>query len=108
LAEAVFPKGIGMRVDVASQGLPPEFVLFGEDASRIVMSCDQSNLLRIQQIGVKYGLSLNLLGETASGQVEIKLDGRVAVSAGVSELRDVYENALEGALRTEPATVAAD
>jgi hypothetical protein len=30
------------------------------------------------------------------------------VSAPVAELRDVYESALESALRTEPETVAAD
>ena len=96
-----------MRVDVASQGLPPEFVLFGEDASRVVISCDHSNLSGIQQIGVKYGLSLDMLGETAPEQLEIKLDGRVAVSAGVSELRKVYENALEAALQAEPTTVGA-
>ena len=40
--------------------------------------------------------------------MEIKLDGRVVVSAGVSELHEVYENALENALHTEPETVAAD
>jgi phosphoribosylformylglycinamidine synthase subunit PurL len=108
LAEAAFPKSIGIRVDVASQGLPPEFVLFGEDASRIIISCDHSNLSGIQEIGVKYGLSSDIIGETVSEQVEIKLDGRVVVLASVAELRDVYENALEAALRTEPQTVAAD
>jgi phosphoribosylformylglycinamidine synthase len=108
LAEAGFPKGVGMRVGVASQGLPAEFVLFGEDASRIVISCDQSNLSGIQQIGVKYGLSLEMLGETTREHLEIKLDGRVVVSAGVEELRDVYEGALEKALRAELDAVAAD
>jgi phosphoribosylformylglycinamidine synthase II len=108
LAEAAFPKSIGMRVDVASHGLPPEFALFGEDASRIVISCDHSNLSGIQQIGVKYGLSSDVIGETVPKQMEIELDGRVVVSAGVTELRDIYENALEKALRTEPAMVAAD
>ena len=48
-----FAKGIGISVDMASNGLPPEFVLFGEDASRVVISCDQSNLSRIQQVAAK-------------------------------------------------------
>jgi Iap family predicted aminopeptidase len=93
---------------VAPQGLPPEFVLFGEDASRIVISCDHSNLSGIQQIGVKYGLSSDIIGETVSEKMEIELDGRVVVSASLAELRDAYENALEAALQTEPQTVAAD
>jgi len=101
LAEAAFPTGIGMTVELASQGLPAEFALFGEDASRVVLSCDPSNLSRIKKVAVQYGVSLNMIGETIPEQVEIKLDGQVVVSSTVSELRDVYENALEQALRTE-------
>jgi len=102
LAESSCSKGIGVRANLESQGLPPEFVLFGEDSSRVVISCDRSNLLRIQQVAGKYGLSAEEIGETVSEQVEIKLDGRVVVSATVSQLRDSYEGALEAALRTEP------
>jgi phosphoribosylformylglycinamidine synthase II len=108
LCEPAFAKGIGLRVDVASNELPAEFALFGEDASRVVMSCDLSQLSGIKQIAANYGLSLDVLGETVPGQVEIKLDGRVVVSASVSDLQDVYESALEKALRTEPEAVAAD
>ena len=108
LAESAFAKGIGFSVNLASHGLPAEFALFGEDASRVVTSCDRSNLTRIQQVAVKYGLSSEVIGETVPGQIEIKLDGRVVVSASVSELREAYESALQKALRTEPDAVAAD
>ncbi len=40
VAEAGFPRNLGRRVDLASGGLPAEYVLFGEDASRMVLSCD--------------------------------------------------------------------
>jgi hypothetical protein len=36
------------------------------------------------------------------------VDGRTVVSAAIAGLRDVYENALEQALRAEPVAVAAD
>jgi phosphoribosylformylglycinamidine synthase len=108
LAEAGFSKGIGFRVDLASQGLPREFVLFGEDASRIVVSCDRNHLSRIKEIAVKYAISLDVIGETTPEQIEMKVDGTVVVSANVRELRELYEGALEKALRTEPAPVAAD
>ena len=75
-------------MNLASQDLPPEFVLFGEDASRVVISCDRSHLPGIQQVAAKYGLSAEEIGETVSEQVEIKLDGRVVVSATVDELRE--------------------
>ena len=108
LAEPAFVNEIGLRVDVASHGLPAEFALFGEDASRVVMSCDPAQLAGIKQVAAKYGLAVDVLGETISDQIEMKLDGRVVVSASVAELREVYESALESALRTEPETVAAD
>jgi phosphoribosylformylglycinamidine synthase len=108
LVESGLAKGIGMNVDLTSLGLPPEFVLFGEDASRVVISCDRENFGRIQQVAVKYGITAELIGETAPERVEIKLDGRVVVSAAISELREVYEGALEKALRTDVEPMAAD
>jgi phosphoribosylformylglycinamidine synthase II len=108
LVEPAFPKGIGFRVDVASGGLPAEFALFGEDASRVVLACDPTRLPGIKQIAAKHVLAVDVLGETGSDQVEIRLDGRVVVSASVAELCEAYESALEKALRTEAAAVAAD
>jgi phosphoribosylformylglycinamidine synthase II len=101
LAESTFANRIGVKVNLSSQSLPPEFVLFGEDASRIVISCDPSLLSRIQQVAVRYGLSAETIGETVLDRVEIELDEQTAVSATVSELRNVYESALERALTPE-------
>jgi hypothetical protein len=71
-----------------------------------VISCDRSNLSGIKQVAVKYGISADVIGETVAEQLEIGLDGRMVVSAAVSELRQAYESALETALKTE--AVAAD
>jgi len=108
LAESAFPRGVGLKVNLAAQGLPAEFVLFGEDASRVVISCDRGNLLGIQQIAVKYGLSADIIGETVGQHVEINIDGQVVVSASVAELSGEYEGALERLLKSEPAAAAAD
>jgi phosphoribosylformylglycinamidine synthase len=108
LAEKAFAKGVGARVNLVSNGLPAEFVLFGEDASRIVLSCDPENVSRIQQVAEKYGIGADVLGETIPERLEISLDGTVVVSAGVSELNQAYETALESTLRTDPELVAAD
>jgi phosphoribosylformylglycinamidine synthase len=108
LAEKAFAKGVGARVNLASSGLPAEFVLFGEDASRILLSCDPENVARIQHISKKHGIAAAVLGETIPERLEISLDGRIVVSAAVSELRQAYEGALEAALRTDAELVAAD
>jgi phosphoribosylformylglycinamidine synthase len=108
VTESGFAKGFGISVDLVSNGLAPEFVLFGEDASRVIISCDQSNLTRIQQVAVKYGLSADGIGQTISDKVEIRLDGRTVVSASVKDLRDGYENAIESALKADPELIGSD
>jgi phosphoribosylformylglycinamidine synthase subunit PurL len=108
LARGSFAKGIGCRAGLSAGGLAPEFVLFGEDAGRIVISCDPENLARIKQVAKKHGIFVDELGETVSGSLEIKIDGRVAISGSVSDFNESYEGALERALRSDPATVAAD
>ena len=108
LAEKAFPNRVGARVNIASDGLPAEFALFGEDASRIVLSCDPDKVERIQRLAGEYGVSADVLGETIPEQLEISLDGKVVVSTPVGELSEAYEKALEAALRAEPEAVAAD
>ena len=108
LAEKTFPKGVGARVKLASNGLPAEFALFGEDASRIIVSCDPASLTRIQEIAGRHGIAADVIGEAIPARLEIALDGKPVISAAISELREAYENALESALRTDPELVAAD
>jgi phosphoribosylformylglycinamidine synthase subunit PurL len=108
LAEKAFAENVGARVNLPANGLPAEFVLFGEDASRIVLSCDPVNISRIQEIGEKHGIAADVLGETIPDRVEISLDGQVVVSAAVADLDQAYESALESTLRTDPELVAAD
>jgi phosphoribosylformylglycinamidine synthase subunit PurL len=105
LAEKAFPKSVGARVNLASGGLPAEYVLFGEDASRILISCDPANVRRIKQAVEKYAVSADVIGETTSDKLEITLDGQLVVSAPVSDLREAYETGLESALRLDPELV---
>ena len=101
LAEKTFAKGIGARVNLISGGLPGEFVLFGEDASRILLSCDAGMVGRIQEVAGQLGVVAEVIGETGSDRVEISVDGDLVVSVAVSELSAGYEGALEAALRAE-------
>jgi phosphoribosylformylglycinamidine synthase len=107
LAECAFPKSVGAAVNLASHDLPSEFVLFGEDASRVVLSCDPGSLARIQQVAQEYSFFADVLGETGGDRIEIAMDGKMVVSAAIADLNEAYESALEKALRTEPSTDSA-
>ncbi len=91
----------GRRSILVSYGLVPEFVLFGEDASRILISCDPQNVGRIQQVAAEFGLSAERIGDTVPEKLEIRVDGVVAAAAVVSELREAWAGALERALHVE-------
>ncbi|HYN14202.1 MAG TPA: phosphoribosylformylglycinamidine synthase subunit PurL [Terriglobales bacterium] len=98
LAESAFPNGVGACIELASSGLAAEFLLFGEDASRILISCAKEHVGRIQELAVEYGVSVDLLGETVSEKIEILVDGRAVVAAAVSDLKQAWGSALERAL----------
>jgi phosphoribosylformylglycinamidine synthase subunit PurL len=105
LVECALPAGVGASVDLRGDELAAEYRLFGEDASRVVVSCDPVHVERIKQIAEEYGISEDLLGETGAERVEISIGRRPVVSASVEELRASYEGALEKALRTEAEVV---
>ena len=107
LAEAAFPKGVGARVNLATGGLFREYVLFGEEASRILLSCDPATVSRIKQVASGMGVTAEVIGETIPEKLEISVDGSIALSADVAELAQAYESALETVLRTDPELVAA-
>jgi len=103
LAESAFPHGVGTRIHLASNGLPPEFLLFGEDASRILISCAREHVRRIQGLAAECGIWADVLGETIPEKIEIVVDGRPVVSATVAQLKDPWAGALERALHVETA-----
>jgi phosphoribosylformylglycinamidine (FGAM) synthase-like enzyme len=108
LAEKAFPKGVGARVNLAVSELPAEFALFGEDASRILLSCDPGSVSRIKEVAKKHSVAADVIGETIPEQLEVSIGAEVVVSAPIRELRVAYEGALESMLRTDPELVTAD
>jgi phosphoribosylformylglycinamidine synthase len=107
LAECAFEEGMGFQANLPALDFPAESVLFGEDASRIIVSCDPQHLGRIKSIAGKHGLFADQVGQTVAGQCEIRLDGKVAISAKVSELRSAYEDVIERILKSDPELVEA-
>jgi phosphoribosylformylglycinamidine synthase len=101
VAECGFRNGVGARLDLPGKDLPAECVLFGEDASLVVISCDAQQVPRIQQLAQNFGVAADLIGATIAGNLEILVDGKQVVSAPVAELRETWGTALERALHTE-------
>ncbi|HUS19733.1 MAG TPA: AIR synthase-related protein, partial [Terriglobales bacterium] len=116
LAECAFPLRIGAKIQVRSSYISgsnaqptdrrPEsgrwpLLLFGEAATRVLISCDPKNSSTIQQMAVKSGLVADLLGQTQKDKLGISVDGKPAIAASVLELKQVWGSALERALHLE-------
>jgi phosphoribosylformylglycinamidine synthase len=101
LVESALPAGVGLNVSLPRAQTALEYMLFAEDASRVVISCDPIHLPRIQQMAAEYGVFADVLGETGSDSIEIVVDGKPVISASIADLREAYEGALENALRSE-------
>jgi phosphoribosylformylglycinamidine synthase len=100
-AEGCFPQNVGARLELSSDGVPAECVLFGEDASRVLISCTAEKAGLIKEVAGKYGVAAIPVGETISEKFEVTLDGRAVVSAKVSELKQAWQSALQKALHTD-------
>ena len=101
VAEAGFVAGVGAELDLNSNGLFTEAVLFSEEASRVVISCDSKNAENIKKLAIQWGMRADRIGRTVPENLVIHIDGKPAVSARVSELRREWEIALPRALHAE-------
>ena len=101
VAESAFPLNIGAEIDLTSKGLFPEALLFAEDSSRMLITCDLKKAEDIKRIALQWGLQTVRLGRTVPDKLEIRIDSAVVVSAPVSELRQVWDTALVRALHAE-------
>jgi phosphoribosylformylglycinamidine synthase len=102
LAKIGFPRGLGADVDLISAGLPAECVLFAEDATRALVTCEPTKVRIIEETAVKYGLNAQAIGATTSKNFSIRIDGTPAIEEAISSFKVSWRQALEQALQAEP------
>jgi phosphoribosylformylglycinamidine synthase len=100
-AESAFPLKVGAEISLNSNGVFAEALLFGEDATRVLITCDQKNAENIKRTALQWGLQAVRVGRTVPEKLEIRIDDSLVVSAAVSELRQVWDTALVRALHAE-------
>jgi phosphoribosylformylglycinamidine synthase len=102
LAKLAFTRGLGADVDLISAGLPAECVLFAEDATRVLLTCDATKVRTIEETAVKYGLNAQVIGKTTDEQFTVRIDGSVVIEGAASAFKQSWRQALEEALQAEP------
>jgi phosphoribosylformylglycinamidine synthase len=97
LAECCFgTTGTGAQVDLESD-LRPEFLLFHEGPSRILLST--ANPKRVEQIAKKHGVEAPVIGHTIEKELEIRQRSQTLGVWEISALKSAYERSLETHLR---------
>jgi phosphoribosylformylglycinamidine synthase II len=100
LAECCFDTPFGVVVDLPSVGEVPstfrvDATLFGESASRVIVSVRPDHEARFQQLARELGVSAAVIGETGGARITLKVDGIAAVDAPVHEAETRWSTTIE-------------
>jgi phosphoribosylformylglycinamidine synthase subunit PurL len=97
LAESSFGLGIGARV-ILDSDQRPEFLLFGEAPSRILVSTEDGR--RVQEIAAQNGVEALEIGDTIGSELVIRNRDSLLIDQPIAPLRAVWSDALESLLHS--------
>jgi phosphoribosylformylglycinamidine synthase len=95
LARAAFGRGIGLDVELPPLDLRPEALLFGESASRAVLSAAPADVPALLDLARACGVPAREIGRTGGDRIRI----RPGVDVALGKAHDVWAGVLPEALR---------
>jgi len=100
VAECCFDSGLGAVVDINSvqaevPALEAVATLFGESASRVVVSVASSRVAELLTLASREGVPATRLGLVGGGAIRISIDGMTAVDLPVGDAERVWATAIE-------------
>jgi len=84
--------------ELKSNDIRLDEILFGEAASRIVVSIDKKNLGVLEKIAKRYGVTCKILGETGGNNLTINYQGKAIVDQSLSTLSNTWRKAIPSKL----------
>ncbi|MCS6950590.1 MAG: phosphoribosylformylglycinamidine synthase subunit PurL, partial [bacterium] len=101
IAESCILGGLGAEVSLTTEERI-DAALFGETASRVVVSLPAQNLPRLRELAQSYGVSAVELGTvTTEKRLRISVNGEGRIDQPLDALVDAYEGAIPRLLRAE-------
>lgn len=101
LAESGFENGVGAMVTLQPSKDLPVLSLFGEDATRVIVTCAGDAVEAVAKLVGEFGIEVTNLGITAAKKLEIRLDGQFLISEPIADLKSVWAGALESLLHDD-------
>src|SRR6185437_8135450 len=100
-AESCFRHQLGAELRLPDDSGPFEIALFGEQASRVLVSCVPGNRQIIQEVADSHSIRIDFLGRTGGERLVIQRASTDVVSAYVRDLKNVWAGALQSALHSD-------
>ncbi|HSU24629.1 MAG TPA: phosphoribosylformylglycinamidine synthase subunit PurL [Pyrinomonadaceae bacterium] len=91
-------EAIGAEIELASNHLSAESLLFGESPSRIVISFTPEDLDRVRELAA--ACPFELIGKVTGGKLTISIDGPTALTSPIAELETLWKSSLGNQLET--------
>jgi len=81
------PTGASIQIEMDGR---PDFILFGEDQSRIIVTCNQNNRQKLESLALRREIPLQFLGETGGDKFSIN----ELIEISIHEIMAIYYNAI--------------
>lgn len=100
LSECCFDEGsTGCQVDLQSNGIRPDFLLFGESQNLMILSCPPENAEPVLNLAKAAGLTGQTIGKVTENTFGITINGQSVISQSTGKLKQIWDTALENQLR---------
>ena len=100
LAESCFDTGLGAVVDLpAVEGAVASFAdiatLFGESASRVVVSVDSARTAELEALATESDVPVAVIGRVGGSRIRIAIDGREVIDEPLADAERVWAGAID-------------
>jgi phosphoribosylformylglycinamidine synthase len=100
LAECCFDTSMGATIDVAAvhdvpDAVRPTATLYGESASRVIVSAPAERLEELLSLARELGVPASVVGVTGGSRITIKVDGAIVVDVERAAAEDAWATAIE-------------
>jgi phosphoribosylformylglycinamidine synthase II len=86
---------LGAKLGLSARGLRADALLFGEDASRVVVSCEPQHVVAIEEAATKHGIPCTKIGQVEGDRLRVTVDGRRVADLPMALLRQAWEAGFE-------------
>ncbi len=96
LAESAFMGGVGFDISVDELGEDRvDFLLFGETPTRIVISFEEKEKTRLEELAKKHGIQFIILGKTEGNRLIIRNRGNPVINMTLEHGEYIWEKKIE-------------